>query len=54
MVALFLFWFFGAFGGAMNIGDPSLIKLGVVTIPAVVLIILAFFRVRNLHKQIND
>ena len=54
LLALFLFWFFGAFSGAMQIKDPALIKLGIVSVPAVVLIVLAVIRVRKLHKEIND
>ena len=51
LVSLFCFWFFGAVLGSLQIGDPAHIVLGLVTIPAVVLMLLAALKVRKLHKE---
>jgi len=53
LIALFCFWFFGAFLGSLQIGDPAHIFLGLVTIPSVALIFLAVLKVRSLHKEIS-
>ncbi len=54
LIALFLFWFFGAFAGALQINEPGRIALGLITAPAIVLIIIAALEVRKLHRKLSD
>lgn len=45
------FWLQGAFIGALVTGDPRLIKLGFVTFPAIIAMLLAVFRIRAKHRE---
>ncbi len=58
LIGLFLFWFIGAFAGSLQIseaeGNMGHTLLGLITLPSLVLIAMAFKKVRELHKEITD
>ena len=54
ILAYFCFWLQGAAIGAIITGEPRLMKLGFVTIPAIVAMILAVFRIRKRHRDPTD
>lgn len=51
VLSFFIFWFQAALGGALYIKDPALIKLGVVTLPAVAAMIAAVVRIHAGHRN---
>ncbi|UCD85277.1 MAG: hypothetical protein JSU92_03540 [Deltaproteobacteria bacterium] len=51
ILAYFFFWLQGAAIGAIITGDPRLMKLGFVTLPAIAAMILAVFRIRKRHRE---
>jgi hypothetical protein len=46
-----LFWFLAAVTGAIQIGDPSLLKLGIVTLPAVAATIYCAVKIHAGHRS---
>lgn len=51
VLSFFLFWLASAVAGALTIGDPALIKLGVVTTPAVAAMVITVLKIRRSHRQ---
>ena len=51
IIAYFTFWFQGAAVASLLTGDPRLVKLGFVTIPAIAAMIVAVFKIRKQHRQ---
>ena len=51
LIAFALFWFLSAATGAIQIGDPALLKLGLVTLPAVAAVVYCLLRIRARHRD---
>jgi predicted branched-subunit amino acid permease len=51
LLAYLGFWLQGAAIGAVITGDPRLIKLGLVTIPALLALLAAFIKIRRRHLK---
>jgi hypothetical protein len=47
ILSFFFFWFFSAVVGAVRIGDPGIMKVGLFTLPAVTAMILATLIIRK-------
>ncbi len=54
ILAYFGFWLQGAAIGAIITGDPRLMKLGFVTIPAIAAMFLAIFKIHKRHRDSAD
>ena len=54
ILAYFCFWLQGAAIGAIITGEPRLMKLGFVTIPAIVAMLLAVFKIHKRHQKPPD
>lgn len=51
LIAFALFWFLAAVTGAIQIGDPSLLKLGLVTLPAVAAVVYCILKIKSSRHQ---
>jgi uncharacterized membrane protein len=54
MLAYGGFWLQGAFIGALLTGEPRLMKLGFVTAPAIMAMLLAIVKINKRHKEKSD
>jgi hypothetical protein len=51
VIAIFLFWFFGAFGASISTRNPYLFAMGFVTFPAVAVMALSAYKIYKSHQQ---
>jgi len=49
--SFFLFWFLSAAAGAAAIRDPALVKLGLLTLPALAAVIYSAYQIRKRRRQ---
>lgn len=51
IIPFFLMWFLGAFLGSLASGNPHLFYMGFVTLPAVAVMGICFYKVYKSHRE---